>query len=182
MPRQGLTCPGPSRVVSWRTMYYSNRECEMVLLSVCPPVTGFLSHKQRSLIQSMPVLLPARYGWTETLALCIPVSPPFHSWLHSSTVQHPCFCAKTVPLQTKVGAESTRVNRVAGPQCSHPPKHFNCYCELLKKLVCILWKIVLRCDFKHKITMINSQENLWVIPICRQLLFMLIYQSNTLSH
>lgn len=133
MPRQGLTCPGICRVVSWGKMCCSNGECEKFLLSVSPPVTGFLSQKLRPLIRGMHVPLPAHYGWTETVALCIHVSPPFPSWLHSSTTQQRCSSAKTLPLHMKkASATLTVVKRVAGHPYPHTTKHSNYSIEQFK--------------------------------------------------
>lgn len=160
MPRHRLTCPGTCRVVSWGN---SNGECEKVLLSVFPPVTGFVHQKQRPLIWSMHVPLPARYGWTEILALCIFVSPPFPSWLHSSTAQHPWSCAKTPPLQTKERAQHwQRWREWLGVSAPHLPN-------------------------TQTIPMNNSNKTyIHFIPkiseSCNLNYFALIYQSETSSH
>lgn len=109
----------------------TNGDCEKAVLSAVPPVTGFLCQKHRPLSRSMHVPLPARYSSTEILALCIAVSPPFPSWLHSSTAQHPCSCAKTPPLQTKERAQHYRQQRREwrGVRAPHTPKHSNYSCE-----------------------------------------------------
>lgn len=100
----------------------------------------------------MHVPLPARYSSTEILALCIPVSPPFPSWLHSSTAQHPCSCAKTTASPDKRASAtlSTAVKRVAErPRPTHT-----------KTLKLFLWKIIVTCYFKNKITIYIPCESL----------------------
>lgn len=84
---------------------------------------GFSAENRDHTPEARMYPLPARYSWTEILALCILASRPYPLRLHSSTTLHPCSCAKAPPLQTKEWAQHRQQWRVAGRQC--PPTHQN---------------------------------------------------------